>query len=405
MEVFSYKGIDKEGREVKGVIEAPNLSAAYKALKKKGIYPYQIEEEKKRERSKSLRLPLFLRGKGPSPQELITFLRTLSTLLKAGIPITEAVESFGESEEAKHLKVFFKKVSSKLLEGAPLSEALKEAGVKDPIVLALVKSGERSGLLAENLKAAADILSRREELKGIIFQAFLYPTILTVVAASVVVFMMTTVIPKVITIYKTANLSLPKSTKVVITFSKILSEDYQILLLTLAGAGAALYGLKRKKRELFDRMKLKIPLVGRMVLAVELQRFFETLGKLLNAGLPLIESIEIASETVKNSYLRSKLQEVKEGVEKGRPFFAELSKLKNCPKVVLQLVKAGEQSGELGEMSLRGANYLKSEIEFKVKGLTLILEPATMLILGIIIGFIIYALLLPIVSISTLRPV
>ncbi|WP_456341677.1 type II secretion system F family protein [Thermovibrio sp.] len=401
MAVFSYKGINQEGKEVKGVIEAPSKSAAYSLLKKKGIFPYKIEEEERREREKEL--PFRFKRSSPSPQELIVFLRTLSTLLSAGVPIVEAVESFAESEESKHLAVFFKKVASRLKEGAPLSTALREAGVKDQIVIALVKSGEKSGLLPQNLNTAAEIVERREELKGKLVQAFIYPSVLLTVAFGVVVFMMSVVIPKIVVIYKTARLSLPTSTKIVIGMSKFITANYPLLLGGAVFTAAVGVIAVKKKRETFDRLKLKLPLIGKMLLSVELQRFLETMGRLLSSGLPLIEALETASETVKNTYLKRKIEDVKEEVKKGAPLYKEFSKL-GAPKVVNQLIKAGEKSGNLAQMCQKASNYLKNETEFKLKSLTSILEPATMLVLGLIIGFIIYALLLPIVSISTIRP-
>ena len=404
MGVFSYKGIDGEGREVKGVIEAPTSSAAYSLLKKRGIYPYEIVEEREStKKTSSPLLSLFRRGKTPSNKELIVFLRTLSTLLAAGIPIVDAVESFAESEESKHLAVFFKKVASRLKEGEPLSKALEEAGIRDRIVLALIKSGEKSALLAENLNTAAELLERREELKGKLIQALIYPAILLTVAAGVVVFMLTVVIPKIVVIYRSAKLSLPTSTKVVIAVSNFLRDYYPFLLAFAVALLAGALLLARKKRKTFDRLKLKTPVVGKVILSIELQRFTETLSKLLASGLPLIEGIETAAETVKNAYVRQELLKTTEKVKRGSSLSQSLKETELFPQVALQLISAGERSGELPKMLEKASNYLKSEIEFKLQSLTSLLEPATMLILGVIIGFIVYALLLPIVSISTIK--
>jgi len=404
MGVFSYKGIDGEGREVKGVIEAPTSSAAYSLLKKRGIYPYEIVEEREStKKTSSPLLSLFRRGKTPSNKELIVFLRTLSTLLAAGIPIVDAVESFAESEESKHLAVFFKKVASRLKEGEPLSKALEEAGIRDRIVLALIKSGEKSALLAENLNTAAELLERREELKGKLIQALIYPAILLTVAAGVVVFMLTVVIPKIVVIYRSAKLSLPTSTKVVIAVSNFLRDYYPFLLAFAVALLAGALLLARKKRKTFDRLKLKTPVIGKVILSIELQRFTETLSKLLASGLPLIEGIETAAETVKNAYVRQELLKTTEKVKRGSSLSQSLKETELFPQVALQLISAGERSGELPKMLEKASNYLKSEIEFKLQSLTSLLEPATMLILGVIIGFIVYALLLPIVSISTIK--
>jgi len=404
MGVFSYRGIDGEGREVRGVIEAPTSSAAYSLLKKRGIYPYEIVEERESVKKTSTPIPALLRrGKTPSNKELVVFLRTLSTLLAAGIPIVDAVESFAESEESKHLAVFFKKVASRLKEGEPLSKALEEAGIRDGIVLALIKSGEKSALLPENLTTAAELLERREELKGKLIQALIYPAILLTVAAGVVVFMLTVVIPKIVVIYESAKLSLPASTRAVIGVSDFLRNHYPLILAAVATATAATILLSKKRRKTFDRLKLRVPVIGKVLLSIELQRFTETLSRLLSSGLPLIEGIETAAETVKNAFVREELLKTTEKVKRGSSLSRSLRETGLFPQVALQLVSAGEKSGELPEMLEKASNYLKSEVEFKLQGLTSLLEPATMLILGLVIGFIVYALLLPIVSISTIK--
>jgi len=404
MGVFSYKGLDREGNEVKGVVEAASPASAYSILKKRGIFPYEIVEEREGGGRRQISLP-FSRRKLPNNKELIVFLRTLSTLLAAGIPIVDAVESFAESEESKHLTVFYKQVAAYLKEGESLRSALEKAGIKDRIILALVASGEKSALLPENLNTAALILERREELKGKLIQALVYPAVLLTVAAGVVIFMLTVVIPKIVVIYKSAKLSLPTSTKIVIAVSKVLRENYPLLVGALAATLTTLFILSKKKKRLVDRLKLKTPVVGKILRDIELQRFTETLGNLLSSGLPMIEAIETAAETVKNSYIREELKRTTEEIKRGESLHSTLKKLNIFPRVVIQLVEAGERSGELPKMLEKASNYLKTEIEFKLQSLTSLLEPVTMLILGLIIGFIVYALLLPIVTISTIRAI
>ncbi len=403
MGIFSYTGIDKEGKERKGIIEAPSKTVAYKKLKKLGIFPYEITEEKRVEKRDELKLPLL--KKGISESELIVLFRTLSTLLKAGIPITEAIDSFSESEESKEIKVFLKKVLEGLREGNSLHTALKEAGVKDETVLALIKAGEKSSLLPESLETASRIIEQKEEIKGKLIQVLIYPSVLLITALGVVIFMLTAVVPKIVKIYKSAKLALPLSTKIVISLSKLVLNHYfliSIILTVLSIIGAVFY---KEKRETFDKFKLKLPIIGKLIAFAELQKFFETLGRLLKSGVPLIEAIETSRLTIRNTYLKNKLGETIKKVEKGIELYREFDKIGEIPKVVIQLVKAGERAGSLGEMCIKSSNYLKGEFEFKIKGLTSLIEPATMLIVGLIIGFIVYALLLPIVSISTIKPV
>ncbi len=403
MGVFSYRGIDREGKEAKGIIEAPSKTGAYKKLKNLGVFPYEITEEKRTEKRDKLKLPLIKRGINEG--ELIVLFRTLSTLLKAGIPITEAIDSFSESEESKEIKVFLKKVLEELREGNSLYTALKKAGVKDETVLALIKAGEKSSLLPESLETASQIIEQKEEIKGKLIQALIYPSVLLITALGVVIFMLTAVVPKIVKIYRSAKLALPLSTKIVISLSKLVLNHYLlifVILVVLSIVGAVLY---KEKRETFDKLKLKLPLIGKLIAYAELQKFFETLGRLLKSGIPLIEAMETSRFTIRNTYLRNKVEEAIKKVEKGVELYREFDKIGEIPKVIIQLVKAGEMAGNLWEMCIKSSNYLKGEFEFKVKSLTSLIEPATMLIVGLIIGFIVYALLLPIVSISTIKPV
>jgi len=400
MAVFSYRGIDEKGKEVKGVVEASSYSAAHALLKKRGIYPYQIVEEEQKE-SFSFSLPFVRRL--PNAQELAVFLRTLATLLEAGVPIVEAVESFTDEQVPRHLRLFYAKVASALKEGETLHSALKRAGVRDETVLSLVFSGERGALLPKNLSLAAEILEKRESLKNAVAQALIYPLILLVVAVGVVVFMMTTVIPKVVSIYSTAKLKLPFSTRLVVSVSHFFLNHYLLILFSLLLSLFLFYLFVKKRRKLYHRLLLKLPVFGELLYFVSLQRFFDTLGNLLKAGVPLVEAIEVSLGTVPNYYLRDKLSPLVEQVKRGSSFSETLSELVKLPSVLKQLIKSGELSGNLGEMLLRSANYLQLEVELKLKNLTTLVEPGTMLIVGITIGFIIYALLLPIVSISTIK--
>jgi len=400
MAVFSYKALDSNGREVKGVIEAPTKSSAYALLKSRGIYPLELHEERTEE-SKGFFLTLF--RKTPTPSELTLFFRTLSTLLDSGIPIVDAVNSFTEGEEKEHLRIFYKKLIDSLKEGLSFTDSLKRAGVKDPVILALVSSGERSALLPKNLVMAADLLERRETIKGKVLQALIYPSVLLTVAFGVIVFMLVTVIPKVKAIYTTARLELPLSTRLLLSTSSFILNYYPILLTLLISLFLLLLLLSRKKKGKLDTLKLRLPLIGRLLSYSELVKFFTTFGDLLSAGVPAVEAYRTAAETILNMELKTAFISNISDFERGIPFYQILSRIKQVPGVAVQLIKAGENSGNLSQMSLRVAGFLENELNFKIKNLTSLLEPVTMLIVGVIIGFVVYALLLPILSISTIK--
>ena len=400
MGVFTYKGYDREGREQKGVVEASSRYSAISILKSKGIFPYEIKEVVTKKKKSSF--PLFRRSF--SNQELAIFFRTLATLLEAGIPLVEAIESLSEEVKEDRKKLFLSTVVNSLREGKNLSESLREAGIKDPIIVSFVSSGEKGGTLVQNLEVIASILEKREEMKSILINALIYPVVLLTVAIGVVIFMMVTVIPKIVSIYTSMKLALPLSTKITLAISDGFVHYYPVILLSILLIILLFLVLEKKEKKRLDKLKLQIPVFGRLILYIELQRFLETLSSLLKAGVPIVEAMTSAIYTVKNDNLRDKLFRIHEELKKGKSLVNLFSReIKELPAVVLQLIKAGEQSGNLADLLLKASNFLRTEVEVRVKNLTSLLEPATMLLVGLIVGFIVFSLLLPIVGISTIK--
>jgi len=236
MAVFSYKGVDRKGKEVKGVIEAPSLSAAVERLKSKGIFPYELREEKERKKS-FLQFPL---QKGLPEKELLIFFRTLATMLEAGIPLISAITAFSGDADSKKKEMFLAKLAGALKEGKSFKEALQLAGITDPVILSLVQAGEKGGMLPKSLKTIAEIIERREEIKNLIVSALIYPIVLILIALGTVIFMMVTVIPKVTSIYQSVKLSLPLSTKITLSISSFFIEHY-VLLITFIFIAFSIY--------------------------------------------------------------------------------------------------------------------------------------------------------------------
>ncbi|ADY73039.1 Type II secretion system F domain [Desulfurobacterium thermolithotrophum DSM 11699] len=402
MGVFTYKGYDKEGKERKGVIEASSRSGAISILKSQGIFPYEIKEEAIKKRNFSF--SIF--KKALSVQELAVFFRTLATLLDAGIPLIEAIESLSENFKEDRKKIFMTKIVNNLREGKSLSESLKIAGIKDPVIVSFVSSGEKGGTLVQSLEIIASILEKREELKSTIINALIYPVVLLVVAIGVVVFMMLSVIPKIVSIYTSMKISLPLSTKITLFISNGFINYYHFILIFFVFLTLFFIFLEKRKKREFDKFKLRLPVFGKLFLYIELNRFFETLSSLLKAGIPIVDAMISATHTVKNEYLKERLLLINNELKKGKSLATLFSKeIKELPTVALQLIKAGEQSGRLAELLSKVSKFLRNEVEIYTKNLTSMLEPAIMIIIGLIVGFIVFSLLLPIVEISTIKKV
>ena len=402
MAVFSYKGYTSEGKETKGVIEAPSKSAAIRELKRQNIFPYEIQEKNAKATAK-LKIPFPLRKSAISNEELSLFFRTLGIMLNAGIPILDAINSLSKEAESEKLKAFYLEIASGLKEGLTLTESIKKAGIKDLTLINLIHSGEKSGYLSSNLLIAAEILEKREKLKNKVVQALAYPTILISIAFSVVVFMLVTVVPKIVNIYKSTGAQLPTVTKLTIAVSNIFINHYTFLLFLSLLVTTLTYLFAKKNPVTIDKWKLKLGILGKILLLSELQRFFSTLSILLKSGAPLLESVNISLQAVKNSYIKNKLQKLPELLSSGHSLSYSLSESSVIPGFIIQLLKAGEESGELPQMLGKIESILSEEVERKTQYLTSLLEPVTMLLAGFVVGFIIYSLLLPIVSISVIK--
>lgn len=398
MGLFTYKGYDKNGKEEKGMVEASSQQVAVSILKSRGIFPYEVKEVVNKKRTFSLS---FFR-QSLSNQEFAIFSRTLATLLESGIPLVEAIESLSEDIKSDRKKLFFSNVISGLREGKSFSESLKEAGIKDPIIISFISSGETGSTLIHNLKIIASILEKREEIKSILINALIYPIVLLTVAIGVVIFMMVTVVPKIVSIYSSMKLSLPLTTQITLAVSDAFLHHYLIIVISAILTLFSLAILKQKEKKRIDKFKLRIPILGRLTLYVEMQRFLETLSNLLKAGVPIVDAMTSATYTVRNDSLRYKLLFIHDELKTGESLTKLISQeINGLPVVVLQLIKAGEQGGNLAELLLKASNFLRVEIETRVKNLTTLIEPVTILIVGLIVGFIVFSLLLPIVGIST----
>jgi len=400
MPVFSYRGISESGEKKEGVIEAASERSAFLKLRASGIFPFEIRETKERFKFKA---PRFFRGFSDS--ELSIQFRSVGLLLDSGVPISESLNSVLNDVENRNLKILLSKMLDGIKSGSSFASSLREAGIKDELITSIIEAGERSGLLSKSLFNVADILERRERFRSTLIGVLIYPAVIFIVSVFVVGFMVSVVVPKISRIYVNMKASLPFATRVVLWISNLFIKHGVLLVLFLLLLPLVLLFTSRRYRMASDRLRLKIPVFGNFILKVSLQRFFETLSTLIRSGIPATEALKISKKTLKNVYLESIIDSVIGDVERGegigrsfenhgKPYF---------PNISIQMIKAGENSGKLEEAFLKLSRVLEEEISRFSSNLTSILEPVTIIFIGGIIGFIIFALLLPIVQISTLR--
>ena len=406
MPVFEYKALDSKGKRIRGLITADGPAAARLKLSQDLIYPTDIREVKEGEKKPSaeaLVSPL-AKLQRVNPVEVTTALRQLATLISSGLPLVESLGGVIEQSEEPKLRKIFTQVRERVLEGNSLAQAMSaHPGIFSHIHVNMVKAGETGGALDIILKRLADFSERRLKLKKKIESAMTYPIFLLLISSIILVFLMTFVMPKVVGIFKGMKLALPWSTQVLIFVTYVISNYWWLLAigtLILAGGIAALMKTETGGRA-WDRVKMDFPLLGRLHRKAVIARFTRTLSILLKSGIPLVDALEISGPAMGNRILEDGVKEATKLVGEGSDLATPLRQKGGFPPLVVQLVRAGEKSGELEEMLAKAAEVYEDDVEATIASLTSIIEPMVILFMGVVVGFIVMAILLPIFEMTS----
>jgi general secretion pathway protein F len=406
MPVFEYKALDSKGKRIRGLITADGPAAARLKLSQDLIYPTDIREVKEGEKKPSaeaLVSPL-AKLQRVNPVEVTTALRQLATLISSGLPLVESLGGVIEQSEEPKLRKIFTQVRERVLEGNSLAQAMSaHPGIFSHVHVNMVKAGETGGALDIILKRLADFSERRLKIKKKIESAMTYPIFLLLISSIILVFLMTFVMPKVVGIFKGMKLALPWSTQVLIFVTYVISNYWWLLAigtLILAGGIAALMKTETGGRA-WDRVKMDFPLLGRLHRKAVIARFTRTLSILLKSGIPLVDALEISGPAMGNRILEDGVKEATKLVGEGSDLATPLRQKAGFPPLVVQLVRAGEKSGELEEMLAKAAEVYEDDVEATIASLTSIIEPMVILFMGVVVGFIVMAILLPIFEMTS----
>ncbi|MBN1106588.1 MAG: type II secretion system inner membrane protein GspF [Deltaproteobacteria bacterium] len=397
MPVFEYRAVDRKGKKVKGLITAEGASAARLKLSQDLIFPVAVTEVERPE--KTTPLGRLVRWRGINPVEVSTSLRQLATLVSSGLPLVDCLAGLIEQTENASLKRVFTQIREKVVEGEALSRAMAgHPQVFSPIHMNMVRAAEAGGALDLILKRLADFSEKRLKLKKKIESAMTYPIFLLFISSVILLFLMSFVMPKVITIFKGMKLALPWSTRALIWITQGISQYWWLLLAGVALLiGLCAVGIRTEKgRNLWHRLRLAAPVLGKIHHKAVIARFTRTLSILLRSGVPLVQAIGIARASMGNRVMESVMEETERLVAEGASFSDPLRKRALFPPLVVQLVRAGEQSGEMEEMLTRAAEVYEDDVETAMGSLTSIMEPLVILAMGLIVGFIVMAVLVPI---------
>ncbi|MEN6336665.1 MAG: type II secretion system F family protein [Phycisphaerales bacterium] len=349
-------------------------------------------------------------------KDLCRIARQLSALLHAGMPLVPAISALVEQLECptnterksstpskKPLVQAIRQVRDDVNEGVSMAEALgRRPGVFPPLFVSMVSAGESSGALEEVLGRIADILEKRVQLVGKVKAAITYPVVMATVAAAVVVFLISYVVPGITKLFTEMNHEMPWPTRLLISVSEFSQTYVTVLLGLLCAAVVGLVALRQnvEGKAWLDRVVLKLPLFGPLLFRLELARLTRTLGTLMKSGLPVMTAMEITERVVQNSLIAQALKSIRESVQKGDNIAGAMKTTGMFPPVVYHLIATGQMSGNIEDELIDIAEMYDAEVEASVRTLTSLLEPVILLVMGGIVTFIVLAILLPIFEIN-----
>ena len=400
MPVYKYKGFSQGGKSATGIIDAESSRSARLKLRKSGIFPTEIAEDRQARAEGGLPLVRSQAGAAVlSAQDRAVLTRQLATLLVAGLPLVEALGVLIEQSSKKPVQGLLSDVREQIREGRAMSIAL-ETYPRDfaPVYIHMVRAGESSGALDQILFRLADFLEQQLALKNKVTNAALYPAMMLAVGVTVLFFLMTFVVPKITAVFADLKQALPWPTLLLIGISKFLGTYWWLLLGGVAALVAAIRRVLRTTagRATADRWLLKLPLLGNVTRMVAISRLASTLATMLASGVQLLEAMGVTKRVMNNAVLEQAVEQARENIREGESIAEPLKRSGEFPPLVTHMIAVGEKSGEMEEMLRRISQIYDGEVDRVITRLTSLMEPIMILAMGVIVFFIVVAILLPI---------
>jgi general secretion pathway protein F len=402
--VFAYRGLTPDGRAVRGVVDADSARGARARLRRDGVFPTDLREERA---TTSTRGGLARRWSGGrvATTDLAILSRQLGTLIGAGVPVVEALGAVGEQSDRPVVTRVLSHVRDRVTQGSSLADALAEhPSVFPELYIGMVRAGEAAGALELVLDRLATYTEAQSRLATRVRGALAYPLLMSVVSAGIVAFLLAFVVPKVTRIFTEQKQELPLATKILLGASDAVASSWWLILLLLVAAGFGLNAaLARPAGRLWlDRKLLALPYVGSVVTRIAAARFARTLGTLLENGIPLLAALDVAGGVTAHPAMAAAVEDARTAIREGQPIAAPLRQSGLFPPLLLHMIAVGERSGELEAMLAKAADSYEQEVESSLATLTAALEPAMILVMGGVMLFIVLAILLPIFEINAM---
>ncbi len=387
---FLWEGRDKKGNRVRGKVVATNRHAVWLDLQRQGIVPGKIKQQSS----------TFASRKKPTPEDIAVFFRQLATMLTAGIPLVQSFEIVGAGHEKPSMQALILDIKQQIESGLTLHEAFaKHPLYFDDLSVNLVEAGEQAGALETLLDKIASYKEKTEAIKKKIKKALFYPTAVLFVAVIVTAILLIFVIPQFESLFKGFGADLPAFTQMVINLSRFVQANGIYIVAVLGAAGYTFSYMKarsRPMRESIDRMMLKFPIIGPILVKAAIARFARTLATTFAAGVPLVEALTSVAGATGNIVYETAVLRMKDEVSTGQRLQRAMENTNLFPNMVNQMIAVGEESGSLDQMASKVADFYELEVDAAVDSMSSLLEPLIMAILGVLVGGLVVAMYLPI---------
>ena len=413
---YKFTALDAKGKEVHGEIDADTQAQAVARIREKQYFPTKVEElaggaaapakkggGKKGAMQVELKLPKFLQG-GVKAKQLTTFTRQMSTLVNAGLPLMRALRVLQRQEKNPALRDAVSAMAENIESGSTFAEALAaHPKIFDRLFVNMVKAGEIGGVLDVVLARLAEFQEKAEKIKGKVKSAMTYPIVVLVMALSILGFLMTYIVPKFADIFGDlmGGKGMPMLTQFVMSASSVMVHRFPVVLIVIVVLVVItkLMAKTDKGRYALDQFKLHAPVFGSLISKNSISRFTRTLGTLMSAGVPVLQALNIVKETVGNEVIAKSVTTIHDAVKEGENMAPPIASSKVFPPMVVSMVEVGEETGALPDMLMKIADSYDDDVDNAVAAMTSIIEPLLIIFLAVVVGTIVIALFMPLVSI------
>jgi type IV pilus assembly protein PilC len=412
MPLFAYSAVDAQGKTHQGTLEANSAADAAAAIKKKGQFPTNISETTAASAGKATSKGFSFKfslggggGTGKVPGKTLTvFTRQLSTLISAGLPLLRSLRTLGKQEKDANLKKIMAGLSESVEGGTTFSEALSQhPKAFNKLYVNMVKAGELGGVLEIVLTRLAEFAEKSQRIKGKVTSAMVYPLVVLTIAVGIVTFLMLFIVPKFEAIFKDmlGGRPLPFITQMIMDLSRFIQGNFILIaVVIIVAVVAARFAMKMPGvAAAVDNYKLKIPLFGDMLTKTSVARFSRTLGTLVSSGVPILQALNITRDTAGNLRVSKAVESIHDNVKEGESMVTPMEASGIFPPMVVSMVQVGEETGQLPDMLTKVADVFEEEVDNAVSGLTSLLEPVMIVLLALVVGTIVVALFLPLITI------